>query len=120
MDREFLEGFGVEGEALEAILTAHGAALQQQALQHQVAMAIGQAGGRNETAIRALLDMEALSAAEDTQGAVTAAVAALKKENGYLFESPTPPPYAKQTGNTPLTPGEPTTLAAALRARSKR
>ena len=121
MDKGFLEGLGLEGEAVEAILSAHSAALAAKELQHQVAMAIGQAGGRNRTAIGALLDMEALAAAEDTQAAVTAAVAAVKKENGYLFESPTPPPYARQTGSAAAAPAtEPTTLAAALRARIKR
>jgi len=121
MDKAFLEGLGLEGETVETILTAHGTALRQLQLQHQVAMAIGQAGGRNHTAIGALLDMEALAAAEDTQAAVTAAVAAVKKENGYLFESPTPPPYATQTGGMTAAPAnEPTTLAAALRARIKR
>ena len=121
MDQAFLEELGLEASAVEAILTAHGAALAQQKLQHQVAMAIGQAGGRNHTAITALLDMEALATAQDTETAVTEAVAALKKENGYLFASPTPPPYARQTGSAaPGGDSEPTTLAGALRARMKR
>jgi hypothetical protein len=121
MDQAFFEGLGLEASAVEAILAAHGAALAQQQLQHQVTMAIGQAGGRNHTAIRALLDLDALAAAEDTAQAVTEAVATLKAENGYLFEAPTPPPYAKQTGAaTAATGSEPTTLAAALRQRMKR
>ena len=121
MDQAFLEGLGLEPAAVETILAAHGAALAQQSLQHQVAMAIGQAGGRNQTAISALLDMEALAAAEDTGAAVTAAVAAIKKENGYLFENAAPPLYAKQTGSAgPMGDSEPTTLAGALRARMKR
>lgn len=121
MDQAFLKGLGLAPAVVENILGAHTAALAQQKLQHQVAMAIGAAGGRNQTAITALLDMEALAAAQDTEKAVTEAVAALKKENGYLFASPTPPPYAKQTGSAvPGGDSEPTTLAGALRARMKR
>jgi oligoendopeptidase F len=66
MDQVFLEGLGVSAEVAETILKAHSAAMAEQALQHQVAIAIGQAGGRNHTAISALLDMETLAAAEDT------------------------------------------------------
>ena len=121
MDQVFLEGLGVSAEAAETILKAHSAAMAEQTLQHQVAIAIGQAGGRNHTAISALLDMETLAVAEDTAAAVTAAVAQLKAENGYLFESATPPPYAKQTGcAAPGGDSEPATLAGALRARMKR
>ena len=121
MDKEFLEGLGLDEAVAESILAAHSAQIASMNLQHQVALAIGAAGGRNQKAITALLDMDALAKAEDVQGAVAEAVAAVKKENGYLFETHQPPRYAKNTGNgNPGSTNEPTTLAGALRARMKR
>lgn len=60
--------------------------------------AIGKAGGRSEKAIRALLDLDSLRASADPEGAITAALAQLEQENGYLFGGITPPPYAAGTG----------------------
>ena len=121
MDREFLEGLGLEEAAVTAILEAHGQAMASANLQHQVAMAIGAAGGRNQKAITALLDLEALAKAEDLKAAAAEAVAAVKAENGYLFESRQPPRYAINTGKAdPAAGNEPTTLAGALRQRMRR
>ena len=118
MDREFLESLGLEAAAVDAVLEAHGQAMAGANLQHQVAMAIHAAGGRNQKAICALLDMDALAKAEDPKVAAAEAVAALKAENAYLFESPQPPQYAKNTGKAdPGANSEPTTLAGALRQR---
>ena len=61
--------------------------------------AITAAKGRNEKAIRALLDVEALKASKDQTADIKSALAALKKDSGYLFDSEeTPPPYAPGTG----------------------
>ena len=118
MNKEFLEGLGLEEAAVEAILAEHTAQMTSLQLEHQVAMAIGAAGGKNQTAIAALLDLEELAKAEDVQTAVTQAVTRLKEENGYLFETPQPPRYARATGQAdPSTKLEPTSLAAALRLR---
>ena len=87
----------------------------------KISMAIGAAGGRNQKAICALLDLEALAKAEDLKAAAAEAVAAVKAENGYLFESRQPPRYAVNTGKAdPAAGNEPTTLAGALRQRMRR
>ena len=60
--------------------------------------AITAAHGRSAKAIRALLVVE-----DDAGDPRTAALAALQKDSGYLFESgETPPPYAAGTGSTAL------------------
>lgn len=61
--------------------------------------AITAARGRNDKAIRALLDVEALKASKDQTADIKKALEELKKDSGYLFESEeTPPPYAAGTG----------------------
>lgn len=54
--------------------------------------AITAAKGRNAKAIAALLDVDALRASKNQETDIRAALEALKKDNGYLFESETPPP----------------------------
>ena len=62
--------------------------------------AINSAKGRNAKAIMALLDVETLKKSKDRSKDINAALEALKKESGYLFEDEqgTPPPYAAGTG----------------------
>ena len=121
MNKEFLEGLGLEEAAVEAILAEHAAQVSGLQLQHQVTMAIGEAGGKNQKAIAALLDLQALAKAEDPQAAIREAVQQLKAENDYLFEAAQPPRYARTTGQAdPGASQAPTTLAGALRARMKR
>lgn len=60
--------------------------------------AITAAKGRNAKAVAALLDMDALRASKNQDADIKAALDALKKENGYLFEADTPAPYASGTG----------------------
>lgn len=60
--------------------------------------AITAAKGRNAKAIAALLDVDALRASKNQETDIRAALEALKKDNGYLFESETPPPYSNGTG----------------------
>ena len=65
--------------------------------------AITAAHGRSAKAIRALLDVDTLKGSDKQDEAITAALAALQKDSGYLFESgETPPPYAAGTGSTAL------------------
>lgn len=64
--------------------------------------AITAARGRNDKAIRALLDVDKLKTSKDQTADIKAALEALKKDSGYLFDSgETPPPYAAGTGTGP-------------------
>lgn len=75
--------------------------------------AITAARGRNDKAIRALLDVDALKASKDQSADIKTALEGLKKESGYLFENEeTPPPYAAGTG----TGGRPSGGMDAIRA----
>lgn len=49
--------------------------------------AIRKASGRNEKAIMALLDVDALKASKNQAQDIEAAITALKKDNDYLFRS---------------------------------
>lgn len=65
--------------------------------------AIAAAHGRNSKAIRALLDMDALRNSENPDKDITAALADLQKDSGYMFDTgETPPPYAAGTGRTAM------------------
>ena len=62
--------------------------------------AISKVRGRNAKAIKALLDVDTLRGSKDQDKDIDAALAALQKDSGYLFESAeTPPPYAAGTGS---------------------
>ena len=66
--------------------------------------AIAAAHGRSGKAIRALLDLDALRGSEDPDKDIPAALAALQKDSGYMFDTEeTPPPYAAGTGRTAMT-----------------
>ncbi len=125
MKREFLENLKIGEDALpeevvEAILCEHGKTVRQVQLQGALETAVIKAGGRNLKAITALLDMETIGASEDVPAALEQALTALKKDSGYLFETVTPPPYARFTGTQQQTDNEPQTLAGALRERMKK
>ena len=82
--------------------------------------AITKAGGRNEKAISALLDIPTLEAAEDSQ-ALEKALSEVKKECPYLFrEEATPPAYARFTGASAGDNHSPAPLAGALRENFER
>ena len=87
MDKAFLENL-VGAEAAEAILQAHQQELSALRLEQALNLAVKQAGGRNQKAIRALLDEQAILGAEDMDVAAEAAVAELKRQNGWLFAPP--------------------------------
>lgn len=83
MDKEYLENL-VGAEAAAEILKRHRAALAEHALRD----AVKRSGGRNEKAIRAMLDEQAILDSEDIAAAAEDAVQALKKENAWLFMPP--------------------------------
>ena len=148
MKREFLQNLKVgdqplSKEVIDAIMEEHGkdieglkhwqekynqaAQVHQQELaalsfQNTLSQAITSAKGRNEKAITALLDVEALKTSEDQPHAIAEALEILKKESGYLFdETQTPPPYARGTGATyGAEEKSPATLAGALRLKYER
>ena len=88
MDREYLENL-VGAEAAGEIWQRHTQALKRQEVGFAVSLAVANAAGRNEKAIRALLDEEAIAAAEDSVSAARQAVEQLKKEQSFLFAPPT-------------------------------
>ena len=87
MDKEYLENL-VGAEAAQDIYERHCRKLQAVKVDAALSRAVERCGGRNERAIRALLDESALLEAENLNEAAEAAVAALKKENGWLFAMP--------------------------------
>ena len=89
------------------------------AFDHALEAAITGANGRNAKAIRALLDVDALKSSKNQEADIKAALEAVQKDNGYLFDDgSTPPPYADGTGTHKQQPnGEPSSLAGALRAK---
>ena len=127
MDKEFLVGLGLEEAVAQAIWEQHQQAMTQQeeklqSLQfsHAVQSAVEKAGGRNLKAVTALLDMDALRKEEDVPTALEKALKTLKKENGWLFETVTPPGFAPYTGADMGPKEKPMTLAAALRERMRK
>lgn len=105
-------------EAHDKLVTDHTNELDGIAFQNVLSGEIKSAKGKNEKAITALLDVESLRGSEDRQQAVKAALEALKKDSGYLFdEDRTPPPYARNTGAGNQPPEKAGSLADALREK---
>ncbi len=98
-------------------VTAHALELEKMRLESNLAAAVQRTGGRSVKAITAMLDMEEIAKAQDIPQALDAALGELRKENGWLFDQPTPPPYARFTGSVSGGESEPVTLAGALRER---
>ncbi len=109
-------------QELDAQKKAHQAELSQLRFQGVLHSAIGAAGGRNEKAICALLDLEALQKEADPVQATQEALQQIKQESPYLFtEFQVPPAYARATGTAFQTPQpKPATLAGALREKFER
>ena len=83
----------------EAQAREHAAQLADLAFDGTLKDAITAARGRNDKAIRALLDVDALKASKNQAADIKTALEGLKKDSGYLFDSgETPPPYAAGTG----------------------
>ena len=88
---------------------------------HNLEKAILSAKGRNAKAITALLDIDALKASENQTADLEQALQNLKTDCSYLFQSETPPPYARDTGaNQPEVNKSPATLAGALLEKFER
>lgn len=88
---------------------------------HNLQMAILSARGRNSKAITALLDIDGIKASENQPQALEEALQNLKEECSYLFQTETPPPYARGTGAAaPETHKGPATLAGALLEKFER
>ena len=87
MDKEYLESL-VGAEAAEVIFQKHLQELQALRCDHALSMAVQAAGGRNEKAIRALIDHENILASENMVDAAASAVEGLKRQHGYLFQMP--------------------------------
>lgn len=77
------------------------AKLDGMAFDGRIKDAITAAKGRNAKAISALLDVETLRASKNQEADIKAALEAVKKDNSYLFEAETPPPFASGTGSAP-------------------
>ena len=93
--------------------------LADMAFDHALESAITGAKGKSAKAIRALLDVDALKGSKNQEADIKAALECLKKDSGYLFDDgKNPPPYSGGTGTGhDNKPGEPTSLAGALRAK---
>lgn len=87
MNKEYLEGL-VGAEAAADIWQRHQQALRRLEGRHALSMAVQAAGGRSEKAICALLDQDAVFAAEDMAAEARRAVAQLKREQAFLFAAP--------------------------------
>ena len=98
MKREFLEELLGQSEATDAILAEHGRVVAKLGAEAAVKLAVTAAGGRNLTAIRALLDETAIAGSEDMDAAAQTAVRELRRSSPYLFESA--PATAPGTGGT--------------------
>ena len=91
------------------------AKLDGMAFDGRIRDAIAAARGRNAKAISALLDVDALRASKNQEADIKAALEAVKKGNGYVFETETPPRCAGGTGSAPAGGKQaPASLAGAL------
>lgn len=105
-------------EAHDTAVAGHKKELEDINFKGVLISAITEAKGRNAKAITAMLDVDALRCSEDQPKAINAALEALKKESGYLFEeAQKAPPYSAGagTGNPPAAPTG--SIADALREK---
>ena len=108
-------------ERLNQQVDTHRREMSDLIFSHNLEKAILSAKGRNAKAITALLDVESLKASENQTADLEQALQNLKQDCSYLFQSETPPPYARGTGaNQPETNKSPATLAGALLEKFER
>lgn len=127
-----IKGFQDQGADIEAVrnsakeweekynqaISEHNQKMADMAFDHALESAITGANGKSVKAIRALLDVDTLKGSKNQEADIKAALEGLKKDSGYLFDDgQVPPPYAGGTGTGKNQPGEPTSLAGALRAK---
>lgn len=80
-------------------IAAHEAEKAETAFQTVVKEAVAAAHGRDVEAVVPFLKMDELRASKNQAEDLKAALEAVRKEKGYLFEdTQTPPPYAARTG----------------------
>jgi len=84
---------------LAAKETAHKAELANLAFDRNLDDAITGAKGKNAKAIKALLDVENLQKSNNQEADIKAALEALKKDSGYLFDTEAAPPYSVGAGS---------------------
>ena len=112
---------GAWEEKYNQALADHRQEMQDVVFGHNLEKAIMAAKGRNAKAITALLDVDALKSSENQQTALDEALQTLKQECSYLFQTETPPPYARGTGAAaPQENKGPATLAGALLEKFER
>lgn len=108
-------------EKLNQQMDTHRREMSDLIFSHNLEKAILSAKGRNTKAITALLDIDALKASENQTADLDQALQNLKTDCSYLFQSETPPPYARGTGaNQPEVNQSPATLAGALLEKFER
>ena len=93
MEQDFIASLGLDEATAEAlrsehqkIIDAYESRIRAITIDAAVKQAVSAAGGRNLTAIRSLMDESALG--EDVEAGAAAAIAAIKRENPYLFAAP--------------------------------
>ena len=111
-----IKGFQDQGAGIEAVrksakewedkynkaIADHKQEMEDLAFDGLLKDAIQTAKGRNDKAMRALLGVDTLKASKNQAEDIKAALDALKKDNGYLFDDgSTPPPYAGGAGKGP-------------------
>ena len=108
-------------EKLNQQVETHRREMSDLVFSHNLEKAILSAKGRNAKAITALLDIEKLNTSENQTADLEEALQILKQDCSYLFQSETPPPYARGTGaNQPEANKSPATLAGALLEKFER
>ena len=108
-------------EKLNQQVDTHRREMSDLIFSHNLEKAILSAKGRNAKAITALLDIETLKTSENQTADLEEALQILKQDCSYLFQSETPPPYARGTGaNQPEVNKSPVTLAGALLEKFER
>ena len=118
---EALEAAKAWEEKYNQQVDAHRREMSDMIFGHNLEKAILSAKGRNAKAITALLDVDALKASENQAAALEEALENLKKDCSYLFQTETPPPYARGTGAVgPEENRSPANLAGALLERFER
>ena len=90
MERDFIDSLGLDEATAQLVraehqkvIDAYESRIRTITVDAAVKQAVTAAGGRNLTAIRALMDESAFG--EDIEAGAKAAVAAIKRENPYLF-----------------------------------
>lgn len=98
-------------------IAAHEQEKADMAFQSSLDSAITAKKGRNAKAITALLDVEALKKSTNQNEDINAALEALQKDSGYLFdEEAAPPPYSAGAGTGTYNSGKYDAATAAIRA----